>query len=252
MRIVSGSNQHIDNGVQKFCGTWINTGEVTDDPQLAALGAPQTPPAPSCPTGKCLGEYNSKKMCLPCGSGTEPNTSVNTTTNQDGSTTTTTTTNDGTATTTDTLDANADGQVTAEETADNYDDDTAATHSANCSTAPTCSGDAVQCAQLRQQWATMCASQVEQFEANDPLVTEGIASYNNANTGVDNDTFSLPSTLDQTGFLTGSCLPDKPVNMGSLGTFNIPYSQFCWFFEALGMIIIGIASIASAKIVGVF
>lgn len=248
--VVQASNQCAEAGTQKICGTWKYDGTAAE--QTAPVGTTGTQQQVyDCPTGQCLGTFNSKNMCLPCGNSNQPSTSTTTTTNQDGSVTTTTTSSDGTTTSTTTSTVDSNGNPLGTPTEDNqYDKDSVGASSAACETPPTCSGDPVQCAQLQQQWQTMCQLKIDQFTAEDPLVVEGQDSFNAPMDAVSSQTIALPASFDQTGFLNGSCMADEQISV--LGTtINLPFSDMCWVFESLGMVMIAVAGLISARIVGV-
>jgi len=96
----------------------------------------------------------------------------------------------------------------------------------------------------------MCELKIEQFAADDPLVVEGEASLNAPMEGVTNSIIAMPANFDQSGFINGSCMADEQISV--LGTtINLPFSDMCWVFESLGMVMIAVAGLISARIVGV-
>jgi len=59
----------------------------------------------------------------------------------------------------------------------------------------------------------------------------------------------LTQMLDQSSFLSGSCLPDRTIELGDWGHIVLPLSQFCWVFQAFGYMTLALAWIGAAKIV---
>lgn len=59
----------------------------------------------------------------------------------------------------------------------------------------------------------------------------------------------VSTMTDTSTFLSGGCLPDRVVNLGSWGSITLQLSQFCWVFQALGVMVMACAWIGAAKIV---
>lgn len=257
--VAGGNNQFWKDGTQQFCGTWVSMGEKSQDSSLHEVSVQETLPPPTCGATKCLGEYNGQTMCLPCdnkGAGGDTdkqksNISTTTVDNGDGTTTTTTTKTDGTTTTTTTTTKDSEGNVTGTNTDSQYEKESVGNASSSCSEAPSCGGDPVQCAQLRQQWETMCAlTGDEQLEGRftDALDDEGKGILE-ANPGIDGGTINLPGQLDQTAFLgSATCPQDQVISLGTWGSLTLPWSSLCGHLQLAGNGIVLISLLLGMRI----
>lgn len=113
-----------------------------------------------------------------------------------------------------------------------------------------CTGDAIQCAILRQQKKEYC-----EWNKENPSATLG----NQAVAGNDPLKSTLPTkenasqfnmqSLDQSGFLGGgSCFQDKSVTVQGIA-INLPFSKLCPYLEWLRYVIMIIAALVSLRIV---
>lgn len=109
-----------------------------------------------------------------------------------------------------------------------------------CDAAPTCSGDAIQCAILDQEWRARCPSiDVETLASDVGLDGEGAPGGT-----VDGQ------SLDATGFLTGAqCLSDVTIELGDWGTVTVPLSDYCIYFVMMGYMVLVCAYLGAARIV---
>jgi len=130
--------------------------------------------------------------------------------------------------------------------------------SADPCTAPldTCSGDALQCAQLQEAHKDRCDYENDQTALKgDPNFTLG----NSINAGQDPLASSFPTAangtttdmstiLDSSGFNSGSCFQDKSVTVSGHAIL-IPFSEVCGPLGYLADVMVAIAGLISAYIV---
>lgn len=241
---------------------------TTGDETAAAKPIPQQPLSPE---GQCVakgmsyGEVNGQIVCIAKVDSSQPTTAENTTQNADGtSTTTSTTTNTDGSVSKTTTQRDAQGNVTSTVT-NNYTTTTdfcaqnpdlticgesSASTTESCDTPPACTGDAVQCAILTEQWRTRCANVLEETDAN---VQEGQTAIDaNGSTldqlGVTSETVNIAGQIEQTAFLGAGCVSDQTVSLGQYGSFTIPFSSLCSTFNILGNILVALAFIGAARI----
>lgn len=121
-----------------------------------------------------------------------------------------------------------------------------------CDTAPSCSGDPVQCTILKQEWQAMCYP----YRENGTTVPD---EYLEPITDVEDSEFFRQRTdeidvqdyltLDDSGYLGGgSCPADESVSLGPLGTFVVPWGPFCQVAEWLGYLVMIMASIVALRV----
>lgn len=252
------------------------TCNLTSTPAPATTGdetasAQPTPQPPLSPEGQCVakgmsyGEVNGQVVCVAKADSSQPTTSETTTQNADGTSTTTgTTTNvDGSVSKT-TTQRDAGGNVTSTVTntylttndfcAQNADlticGESSASTSEGCDTPPACSGDAIQCAILTEQWRTRCANVLQETDANVQAGQTAIAAEGSTleQLGVTTETIDIAGQIEQTAFLGGSCVSDQTISLGHYGSFTIPFSSLCGTFNILGNILVALAFIGAARI----
>lgn len=110
-----------------------------------------------------------------------------------------------------------------------------------CDEAPTCSGDAIQCAILDQEWRARCPSiDLETLASDVGLDGEG------APTGTVD-----AQSLDAGGFLSGGgqCLADVTIDLSDWGTVSVPLSDYCYLFVMFGYVVLTCAYLGAARIV---
>jgi hypothetical protein len=131
----------------------------------------------------------------------------------------------------------------------------------DCTNAPTCSGDAIQCQILQQQWKNRCETaklnsalgEGNQFVTD--LATVGETAMDGEPTDHTGNTtqIDVSGQISTTKFLTGGCLPDKVITGLPMGKFiTIPFSTYCPYIEYFGMAMIALAMLGAARITGVF
>jgi hypothetical protein len=131
---------------------------------------------------------------------------------------------------------------------DNDQDSGTGTYSGDCSTPPVCSGDAIQCAILRQTWASGCQDVGDDASV---LANTGFAAdAGDPNSVLQSDTIDLFTDFDSSGWLgAGACIVDLTVDTGIAGTITIPLSEWCPLFAFVGKLILAIAWFRAGLIV---
>jgi hypothetical protein len=264
-----------------YVGDFLANGETCSG--SSQLDQPSTPPtqlATDTPEYKCAsqgmswGTVNGQVLCLPSGTpstpptinppettkdnnpdGTRTETTVQDT--QNGQTITRTTIiktydSNGNLTNTQTssksspvgsfCEQNPDAQVCAE---------SKTTGGGDCDTPPTSDGDAIQAAILKQTWETRC--QVE--KQNDE--TQQAKDWGNAQLDADQPANPLDNPeqknvltmFDQTNLLGTKACPAPKVIATPLGTWSIPFTEFCNLAAMIGHLILIFASFLSFRIV---
>lgn len=139
--------------------------------------------------------------------------------------------------------------------------DKTASGGTGCDVPPTCSGDAIQCAVLHQQWKNRCetAKLNEALGEGSALANELAGVGETAMTGDPLDRTSITDTIDVSGqistekFLSGGCIPDKVISGLPMGkTMTIPFTLICPYIEYFGFAMIALAMLGAARITGVF
>jgi hypothetical protein len=243
---------------------------------------------------KC-GTANGAYVCTESPKSTS-NTEVNnvtqtTTSNSDGSTTTTTKTDTttttckgvgncttGTTTTTTTGGTNADGTNKGDVTTckgptcnggtvdppgeeeEGDDEESSVSGDMVCTALVACSGDAIQCAILRQEQQSRCAD-LEFRDVSDKKIAEAKSSLDSEFAGADykaitadaDHTFDVSNMIDTSSFLGSSC-PALPTINGAYGQFAVSIDfnldSFCTFLTVLGFINVAFAMKKAAEIIG--
>jgi len=116
----------------------------------------------------------------------------------------------------------------------------------SCDTPPACDGDPILCAVLAQQWRTRCVE-----NPTDQELTELLGPVDDEGEIFQRETFEAPSSFDSAGWMGGNaCLQDYTLNLGSLmGTVEIPFSEWCWLLEVIGIFVMIAAYVSAARIV---
>lgn len=229
--------------------------------------AGQTPTDPPLsPEGHCIakgqsyGYVNGAVVCVNKADSAEPTVTTQTKENADGTKTQTkTTTNaDGTVTTITTT-YNSSGQQISQTTTNNTGLDefcqqnpdiqlcrtSAASGGTGCDSPPSCSGDAIQCAILEQQWRTRC--DLDGTDANVQAGQDAIADGDNGNT-VGTDIVDIQGQLSTQGSVSAGCLADQSFAIPVVGNFTIPWSSLCGTLEIMGWVVMAFAWAFAARI----
>jgi hypothetical protein len=131
----------------------------------------------------------------------------------------------------------------------------------NCDAEPTASGDAIQAAILKQTWNTRCEAAKtakalgDGSEKSQQLATVGEQAmtgepYDRAS---NTQTINVANQISTQKFLSGSGLQDKVITGLPMGkTLTIPFSRLNQYLQIFGNLMVIIAMLAAARIVGVF
>ncbi|MCG8456317.1 MAG: hypothetical protein MI919_08545 [Holophagales bacterium] len=121
-----------------------------------------------------------------------------------------------------------------------------ATSSGSCDVPPSCSGDAIQCAILQQQWESSCQNPGTESEI---LADTGLTSFTDVDGNLGSTT-DLDTALDDSGWLTTrECMLDVPVDFGYFGSYTLEFSQWCPLFAFAGVFVLISAGIGSLRII---
>ncbi|SOZ97613.1 conserved exported hypothetical protein [Cupriavidus taiwanensis] len=239
------------------------TTKATDAPSLVSCAK----------QGKVYGTVNGVGICA--AAGTIPNSTVS----QNGSTTTQNTSASGvqgtpTTSTTTTTVSNVNNVSTVTTTTTNPDgskssttqdqatycqqnpsaqvckgSESTASGGTDCTTPPTCSGDAIQCMMVNQQWRTRCDSNQPSSlsDLGSKLVSGQDPVANPASSG--NRTVNpIASSIDQSSFLNGAGLSDKVVSVSGQ-SITLPFSRLNQYLVWLGHLFVVISLIGAIRIV---
>ncbi|WP_152567224.1 virulence factor TspB C-terminal domain-related protein [Cupriavidus metallidurans] len=226
-----------------------------------------------CDAGLCQGTVNGVQVCVKCSQSDSATNKNQSTTNPDGSTTQTTTTtnvsfNDNSVTTnttttttttpagggTPTTTTKADGTT---ESKDSYcqrnpsdpnckDQKGQVSGGDDCNAPPVCTGDAIQCAMVMQQFKTRCDMQKtdaavvlgqQLATGQDPMASQ----LPNPSKADQVDLSSRLSNVDNMG-ITAQCMPDLHIPLGALpgasggSSLNISTGPLCDFGKLFGIL----------------
>lgn len=129
----------------------------------------------------------------------------------------------------------------------------------DCNSPPACSGDAVNCAILREQWYTMCSAKAGTDQIHKDLAGDGTQSppTGGTHTGADVNGSTVDtgdtSGLNSTGLGWGTSCPfnDFTVTIGNT-TANISFQPVCDYGAYMRGFVLLLAAITSAGILGGF
>lgn len=118
--------------------------------------------------------------------------------------------------------------------------------SGSCDVAPSCTGDAIQCAILEQQWLSACQEVGTEGEI---LTNTGLSGYSDVEGNL-GSSVNIDTNLDDAGWLsTRECMLDVPVDLGFFGAFTFEFSQWCPLFAFAGVFVLISAGIGSLRII---
>jgi len=288
-QINNASNQYAVNGQQVWKGSWNSTGSPcvaglgngTVNPGSSGSGSgsggdsggdgsggDNGDSTQKCPGTKVPGgTLNGKVICIdpspsnpsttigksetdPDGPGSTPGTTITKKIECDGANCTTTTTTQNGDGTTNTKTDKQDQKSFCESNPNlTICKDSEATAGANCTTPPTCNGDAVTCAILKQQWTLGCMYEVETAES---------ATYAAAKAGTDGfdpdkmrsnaAVVTVNSQFDTSHFLSSNCPQAKTVTvMGH--SVSLPFDASCEGAVWMGRVAVAITLVMAAMIV---
>lgn len=258
-----------DDGTRGCYYNWEATGDSSSEPEFQPpeQTAEKVNDFVRCQEGHYSGSLNGQNVCIaPTGDVSEPepyvvngqtretvnsssdngdgtttNTSTTTTVNNNGSTSTSTTTQ---------IINNATGEVQSETTTSESEEKQTSFSGSGCDSAPSCSGDAIQCAIARQQHALNC-----QFDIDEAAITAEALGVDPEEDGVESlegedSIFDISELIDTTPFLAGSCPAPQTVNLGNFGTHDIQYTPLCSLAEILSFLVLASAGFLSIRIIG--
>lgn len=241
---VGGKNLTTGKWEYQFMGPLTTTGQVCSGNPAGATDPVQDQPI-KCSAGMCTGTVNGVSICVKCvqtdnatagkvtttnpdGSTTQTSTATTTTVNNNNvttnvvTTTTTTPAGGGTPTTTTKTDANTESKDSF--CSKNPNDpvckkslDNTASGGDDCNTPPSCSGDAIQCMMVQQQWKSRC-----DMQKTDDATAYGVQ----LTTGQDPQASTLPTpsgatevsmkdkyaAVDSMG-VVAKCIPDVDISL---------------------------------------
>lgn len=256
----TANNQCKVGGNPAICGTWVYDG--ADAQSGAASATVGMPDAPICPTGKCMGTYNGAQICLACASvsgaqvytattkaTTGPDGAVSETrlsTLEAGQVTTTTTTTNSTTSSSSTTTTTQDAPGFCEENPDLAICRESSASVNGCESAPACTGDAVQCAILTQQWHVRCDRSSHNDVYDAATSAEGKAADAAALSG---GTLDVTNGISMARHLSETCLSDFSVSMFG-HTATVPVSAACPYLEWMGTLMVAMSMLAATRIIG--
>lgn len=263
-------------GNKKLCGNGSYDGTSV------GTGPPaNTPPAPPerCAAGTCPGQVNNANVCVAC-SDPRTDTHKRTSTGPNGPTNTTiTSSDDGNNKTTTVTDENGNTQTTSDNSGDPATDCDKYPEANGCKTENpiaeycrinptaqickkiddstigdacdnfTCTGDPIACAVARRESELVCAL-LHKEGAQKTLgqtILDGNDTFRNPSDTANRDLVSLPTTLDQSTFLTAGSLGVTSIT----GPFGSTYQMDLTFLNAplaiMGNLLVALCFVACAR-----
>lgn len=123
-----------------------------------------------------------------------------------------------------------------------------------CDAPPTCSGDAIACLALDQQWRARCPTTPSDLELDAALGEGGEPADGNGDGRPDlvgETETELATSLDDGGWISNRCPADISIALGGLlPTVSIPVSNWCNWLSIIGNLVVVAAMLAALKIVG--
>lgn len=286
------------HGTGRSCGSDGNP--IPGSDELPVIPQPTIPPT-SVPPGKCKGQVNGQDVWVNCSDSSKGDSQTTETKNADGTTTTTktdTVCKNGAcdSVVTETKKDAAGNTVSTTVTQQKFDSENgfcdkypsssicknnekesnnfckenpdspickSGSFSGTCGTAPSCEGDAVQCAQAQYVFKQYCLSEKYlKTDPNSPLPEEiAVQKFNQAVSTGDSGVWSgvqVDSTdLSQIGLTVRSNQSNNPFSSGCPAdlpftfanrAFSIPLSQTCSILQLMGQLIKSIALLMGAVI----
>jgi hypothetical protein len=128
-----------------------------------------------------------------------------------------------------------------------------ATFSGSCGTEPACTGDAAMCAIAQKTFDMWCiaTSTTAASTLGNQLGTSGDPLSSTLPTKDNATSVDVSGAIATTSFWSSSCPADLTVALGS-HSFVIPWSRLCSVFTLLGYLMVALAGITCARIVGVW
>lgn len=129
-----------------------------------------------------------------------------------------------------------------------------------CSAAPTCEGDAIECAILEQSWRTRCALSLDPAHPETAgmvelghLVASGAdplaASMPWSSQQRAANTIDMSGVINQTEMFGASCLPDLSFSVAG-NAFSIPLGVTCTYLGYIGNLFVMVSLVSAVMIIG--
>jgi hypothetical protein len=219
------------------CATDLESGCITTDPDDPCLGDDNDLVDNTIPDHCPVGYYynKEKRVCNPI---TAKEQTVNEST---GETTTKTTVNEGDTTTTVTNTSTSIGGNTSiqEGTGTGEENNNSASGGDTCDSAPVCSGDAIECAQLNQAWIARCEiTKPTDFDTSEIDTTLGSIVDDSP---LDGSTFDFSTAIDTNYFAptTGTNICPSPFQFAVMDeTYEFEYTAFCSLADTIRPLIL--------------
>lgn len=119
----------------------------------------------------------------------------------------------------------------------------------NCQAQPVCSGDAIQCMMVKQQWHTRCDSnQPSSLSDLGQKLIDNQDPVSNPASKANWDVRPISSSLDQSAFLGGGGLSDKVVTVSGQ-SITLPFSRLNQYLVWIGHLFVVLSLIGAIRIV---
>lgn len=147
-----------------------------------------------------------------------------------------------------------DGDCEGEECGE---DEGSVTGGLTCDSEPVCEGDALQCAIIAQEWRTRCVEAIDtadvesMFADNGDIDGDGVSEgANESLPGSESEPTDVSEMFDGAGWLSArSCPATYSVDLGAFGNIGYSLADACWFFQAIGSLVLVLGAYFSARIV---
>jgi hypothetical protein len=127
----------------------------------------------------------------------------------------------------------------------------------SCDVPPTCTGDALQCAIIDQSWRTRC---VEELDPAEMVAAVGLTDADGDGVeegngeglpGAGDAAIDVMEDFDSGGWLSSrACPASYNVDLGDWGgNISVSLADACWFFQAIGSLVLVLAAYTAARIV---
>lgn len=121
----------------------------------------------------------------------------------------------------------------------------------SCASGFTCEGDGIQCAIAKEQHARNC--QIDALKDSDLYKAwEAVKDFGDKNVTKNlpgNKTHDITIASNDEFIGAGSCPADRVIDMGSLGSFTLPFSELCPWLQIMGYVFVILCSIQGGLII---
>lgn len=114
----------------------------------------------------------------------------------------------------------------------------------SCDSAPSCSGDVIQCALVTQQWKTRCEAPFDASDVNNELSAIEASATSDLLTLTSGDTFDVSSELNVNTSETASCPPAFVLPILSTSV-EVSLGSFCTFADTIRPLVIAMGFLLS-------